>query len=1007
MSRNQKTIDWILVLIVNFMWATQVPVIRLIGDSLGPVTVAFVPMILSTLIFLPVLRMENRRRGIRMRLGWKDLQHFILPGIIGVFVMQYAYTVGSQMTLAANAGIITLTIPVIVAIFATIWLKEKLNLVRIISFVLAIGGVLMTSVSDISGANFKHGGYLKGNLIFLFACCCCGFYNTYCKKLVDKQYTELEILVYSSLVGSIASIPLLIWVEPLHFSVLLHSGRLPLLALLELGIIVYGVSMLLFFHVLKRMDVTQAILGNYLLPFFIALLGILLLHEKITPLMMVGGIVILFSTLMVSVSEKSLLDMIRKFKISGLSLLLLVFLWSCHRGKVNDRTVISLDGSWELGESGSFDSVPSVFRSHSAVPGLVDMAVPALSGRPYENRVYWYRRVFRLEDISSEIALLKIYKSMYRTRMILNKQAVGENVYCFTPSVFDIRRFLRAPGADNELIIGVGCYKDLPDTVVNGHDYERVNFIPGIYDKVEVQLTGLPYISSIQTAPDLVKNVVRIRAELDKGGKRGESAVRYSIREVSTGKEIVRGDTLVAGNVFDVRAPMTGCRWWSPEDPFLYELELRTEGDSKKVKFGMRSFAFDKDSGVALLNGRPYYMRGTNVCVFRFFEDSARGALPWDEGWVERLHVKFKGMHWNSMRYSIGVPPERWYEIADSVGFLIQDEFPVWDDMRKVEAAQLVREYTQWMRERWNHPCVVIWDAQNETVTAETGKAIGMVRSLDLSNRPWDNGWSPPQSSTDDMECHPYMTYNLKRSRNPDEYAWTHIYSGDGLPDDGPNVRSPSPDGKKYTNPIVINEYEWAWLNRDGSPTKLTDSLYNFILGDSLSGQERFSLYARLLSMATEYWRVHRKCAAVMYFTGLGYSRPGAPRGQTSDNFSDVRNLVFEPHFERLMKPAFAPVGLMLDIRKARYAKNTVLEAPVYVINDTYAGVADTLRLTLSRGDQVVKEVRKFVEVKPLGREILTLPMQLPGDGGRYVLKASVRHSGDEVFSERIFEVKP
>jgi drug/metabolite transporter (DMT)-like permease len=64
---------------------------------------------------------------------------------------------------------------------------------------------------------------------------------------------------------------------------------------------VYGVSMLLFFYVLKRMDVTQAILGNYLLPFFIAVLGILLLHEKITPLMLVGGVVILLSTLMVSV----------------------------------------------------------------------------------------------------------------------------------------------------------------------------------------------------------------------------------------------------------------------------------------------------------------------------------------------------------------------------------------------------------------------------------------------------------------------------------------------------------------------------------------------------------------------------------------------------------------------------------------------------------------------------------------------------------------------------------
>ena len=204
--RSQKIVDWSLVIIINFMWATQVPVIRLIGDAYGPITIAFIPMIASTLIFLPVLWMENKRRHVKMKWRWKDIRYFMLPGLIGVFLMQYLYTIGSQKTLAANAGIITLTIPVIVAIFASVLLKEKLNIIRALSFVLAIAGVLLTSLSDISGANFKHGNYLAGNLIFLFACCCCGFYNTYCKLLVDKKFTELEILVYGSIIGSIVSI---------------------------------------------------------------------------------------------------------------------------------------------------------------------------------------------------------------------------------------------------------------------------------------------------------------------------------------------------------------------------------------------------------------------------------------------------------------------------------------------------------------------------------------------------------------------------------------------------------------------------------------------------------------------------------------------------------------------------------------------------------------------------------------------------------------------------------
>ena len=316
MLKMGKARDLLLVILVNFMWATQVPVIRLIGDKLGPITIAFIPMIISTLLFIPFLWAENKKRKQSERRTWKDLKYFIIPGLVGIFLMQYLYTVGSTKTLASNAGIITLTIPVLVAIFASILLKEKLNMVRVIGFVIAIGGVLLTSLPDIKGASFSEGKYFTGNLLFLFACCCCAFFNTYCKLLVNKNFSELEILVYSSLVGCAACIPLLIWVEPFSISTIIHSGSLAILGLLELSLIVYGVSMLLFFYILKRMDVTQAILGNYLLPFFIALLGIVLLNEKITATMLIGGAIIIISTLMVTVYEKQLLSSFnRKDKI--------------------------------------------------------------------------------------------------------------------------------------------------------------------------------------------------------------------------------------------------------------------------------------------------------------------------------------------------------------------------------------------------------------------------------------------------------------------------------------------------------------------------------------------------------------------------------------------------------------------------------------------------------------------------------------------------------------------
>jgi drug/metabolite transporter (DMT)-like permease len=294
-------------MLINFMWATQVPVIKLIGDRLGPVAIAFIPMMLSTLLFIPALYMERRRSGRRFHWHWGDARHFVIAGLIGMFLLQLTYTLGAQRTLGSNAAVITLSIPALVAIAASIMLGEKLTAVRVIGFVLALAGVLMTSLPDLRGARFGSGSYLTGDLLFLLACGASAFYNTYCKFLIERKYTELEILVYTSAVASIASIPLFIWFEPLPVHALLHMDRGALAGILELALIVYGASMLLFFWILKRLDVTQATLSNYALPFFMGVLAVLVLHESLTPLVIAGGCIVFLSTLVVTVYEAEIL----------------------------------------------------------------------------------------------------------------------------------------------------------------------------------------------------------------------------------------------------------------------------------------------------------------------------------------------------------------------------------------------------------------------------------------------------------------------------------------------------------------------------------------------------------------------------------------------------------------------------------------------------------------------------------------------------------------------------
>ena len=93
--------------------------------------------------------------------------------------------------------------------------------------------------------------------------------------------------------------------------------------------------------------------------------------------------------------------------------------------------------------------------------------------------------------------------------------------------------------------------------------------------------------------------------------------------------------------------------------------------------------------------------------------------------------------------------------------------------------------------------------------------------------------------------------------------------------------------------------------------------MYESLLGPNSTVEQRRLLYARYLAAKTEFWRAHRECAGVLHFCGLGYSRPGdKPRpegGATSDHFTDLEKLSFEPHFEEYVKESFNPLGLMLD----------------------------------------------------------------------------------------------
>jgi drug/metabolite transporter (DMT)-like permease len=257
--------------------------------------VTLLPMAMAALLLGLVLLSRRRRESgevARERGSFgRQLLGFLILGIVGCFVGQFCLVFGVKLSLASNASVITLAIPVMTAILATLLLGEKMSRLLWVSFALAILGVLLVSDVDWRTVHIFRGKYLAGNAVILVACFGSAFYNAFSKRML-RTFTPLEVLVYSYLVAGAALFTAMLVREPLSWQQLASLGLGVWLSLGTVAFVCLTSAMLLFFWVIKRIDLTQAALSFYLLPVFGVLISTVTLKEKVTWQLLAGGILV-------------------------------------------------------------------------------------------------------------------------------------------------------------------------------------------------------------------------------------------------------------------------------------------------------------------------------------------------------------------------------------------------------------------------------------------------------------------------------------------------------------------------------------------------------------------------------------------------------------------------------------------------------------------------------------------------------------------------------------------
>ncbi|WP_338868884.1 DMT family transporter [Spirosoma sp. SC4-14] len=294
---NKSLVSWAILFFCNLIWAFHFTSIKLTQDQVGPYFTVWAPMLLATLFLAPFVIRDFRKGGKKL----KDALIFVQLATLGAFPSQVLMTWGTQYSLASNAAILVMTLPIITAVFAFLILKEKMNTARWISFVIAILGVALCSTDDIKRVDLSS-RYALGNVLIFLAILGNAYYNVGCKKVADR-FTEMEMVFYTYLVMSILLTPLVLYYEPNTFARIPEFTTNTWIGMTSLTLFHNFLSMILFFKALKNLDATQVALSNYLITFMGLPIAAIWLGESLSKQAIIGGILVLVSTLILSIVD--------------------------------------------------------------------------------------------------------------------------------------------------------------------------------------------------------------------------------------------------------------------------------------------------------------------------------------------------------------------------------------------------------------------------------------------------------------------------------------------------------------------------------------------------------------------------------------------------------------------------------------------------------------------------------------------------------------------------------
>jgi len=271
------------------IWGGMYVVSKVVLKVIPPFTLVTVRLILGGLT-LWLIRLV--RGG--MKIERKQFLQIFGVGLIGYGISLGFQFVGTSLSTASNGSLVTSATPAFILLFAWIILRERITPLRLAALLISTLGVV--AVIDPRSAQLKP-GLFWGNLSLLAAALTWALYSVLI-RIVTRKMDVLSVTLIAFLGGLPIVIPAGTW--ELTYTHIGPVGLGILGGVLFLGIISTALAMVLWNTAFAVLDAGVASLTFFAQPVVGTLLGWIFLKETITPLFLLGGVLIAIGLIMAS-----------------------------------------------------------------------------------------------------------------------------------------------------------------------------------------------------------------------------------------------------------------------------------------------------------------------------------------------------------------------------------------------------------------------------------------------------------------------------------------------------------------------------------------------------------------------------------------------------------------------------------------------------------------------------------------------------------------------------------